>query len=674
MDSATLELQEKVEELSAAVSTTAATITSHHNETPVLEDNNLTREKSVLIDSINKVVKEKNISSVEVKIDQRSELSDSNNTQQTDKPGTEVPSLEPKNNLTEQKGSETHEDIPSFSEWTQKQLEEAERKKEQVNSSAQGQQTNGKSSSGIKKRWKNYASPDCGAKIIAANPEAVSAGAVLSSHRDEYALNTCTSRIWFIVELCEAIQAKKIELANFELFSSSPKDFSISVSDRFPSRDWSSVGHFTAKDERDIQSFDLHPHLFGKYIKFEMHSHHGSEHYCPISLFRVYGTSEFEVLETENQVHANVAEEDDDDETLDVDDGEAPKNLFSSAKDAVISIVKKAAEVLGNKGNTSSDVKEQENDTVVKYTPLISTCTTPSHLVVCDNCSDLLFGNVFELLSCKSKQLTQLVTKPVIRNTLYNSDICSKFGFEFSSKSTSIASNIYKSYVNSFFPPKYVAAMCNTVAVDECKVVLNVSNANATAALTSQDIDKMLSTKIPDPTVISSSENIVNTVDTSTTTIILEQPVVSSTDASVLEDSYTSQIKPTKTLISEEDSNLTDPSATIVSSGQEPTVHPTSSVNLQNNQNDTTSKGEDKSTTPQVEHIEVSSEVVPEVETTTESSESLDLDALVTELNGESTLNVPATTVVPPSTPQGQKESVFLRLSNRIKVRRHLLC
>lgn len=57
---------------------------------------------------------------------------------------------------------------------------------------------------------KNYASPDCGAKVVGANPEAVSASSVLSPSRDEYLLNTCNARIWFIVELCEAIQPKKV--------------------------------------------------------------------------------------------------------------------------------------------------------------------------------------------------------------------------------------------------------------------------------------------------------------------------------------------------------------------------------------------------------------------------------------------------------------------------------
>ena len=213
------------------------------------------------------------------------------------------------------------EDIPSFSEWAQKQLAEAEKKDTVLNHSSQPSHSNTNfSSKSTKLRSKNYASLACGAKIVAVNPESGSASSILSPNRDEYMLNTCTSRIWFVVELCEAVQAQKIEIANFELFSSTPKDIAVYFSDRFPTRDWASVGQFTAQDMRDVQSFDLYPHLFGKFIKVEMLSHHGSEHYCPVSLFKVYGTSEFEVLEKENSQHPAHIDEDEDDDIIDVPD------------------------------------------------------------------------------------------------------------------------------------------------------------------------------------------------------------------------------------------------------------------------------------------------------------------------------------------------------------------
>ena len=59
-----------------------------------------------------------------------------------------------------------------------------------------------------------------------------------------------------------------MEIANFELFSSSPKDFRVLISDRYPTRDWTLLGQFTAADERSIQSFSLeHHHVFGKFVK-----------------------------------------------------------------------------------------------------------------------------------------------------------------------------------------------------------------------------------------------------------------------------------------------------------------------------------------------------------------------------------------------------------------------
>jgi len=59
----------------------------------------------------------------------------------------------------------------------------------------------------------------------------------------------------------------QVEIANFELFSSSPKDFRVSISDRFPTRDWLLLGDFVAGDERTIQSFLLEEPIFGKFVK-----------------------------------------------------------------------------------------------------------------------------------------------------------------------------------------------------------------------------------------------------------------------------------------------------------------------------------------------------------------------------------------------------------------------
>ncbi|CAH0557066.1 unnamed protein product [Brassicogethes aeneus] len=561
---------------------------------------------------------------------------------------TETLKDESPKNTTEKK----NEEIPSFSEWAQKRIEEAE--KEQVNSSVQGQNANGKPGSGAKLRWKNYASLDCGAKVIASNPEAISPWAVLSPSRDEYKLNTCTSRIWFVVELCEAIQAKKINLANYELFSSSPKDFTVSVSDRFPTRDWSSAGHFQAKDERDIQSFDLDPQMFGKYIKVEVKSHYGSEHFCPISLFRVYGINVFEVLQKEDPAHENPPDDDDDDDELDAAKGDSPKNLFSSATDAVISMVKKAAEVLGNKGKNQTDLK---NPTLT-YTPLINTCTSPSHLVVCNNCSDILFGQIYELLSCKNTQINNLIGIPFIRKVLVNSQTCLPYGFDFRNKSAHQSINTCTDCVNSFFPAKFLGAMCNTVAVLENKVVLNISQQypNITQNVTTEE--KIVNIITSEPHVrkqetleVQAEENVEVEVIKPTDPLILDK--TDNKIASISIDVPTAEIKPTKALTSDVDMEHvnTDSSTMTV---QENAVTPSETATQP-----TAEKAAEAANEPAIEQqaIEV------------EGIEGIDehIDHLLNDLTGENNQNSVAAPQSAPAGQPGQKESVFLRLSNRIK-------
>lgn len=137
---------------------------------------------------------------------------------------------------------------------------------------------------------KNYASAEC-AKVVETNPEAKKASHIMNDMIDEYMLNPCKTKIWFVIELCETIQATHIEIANYELFSSTPKDFTVYFSDIYPASDWKLVGQFTATDSRTLQAFDLNQVGFGKFIRVELHSHYGNEHYCPISEVKVYGAS-----------------------------------------------------------------------------------------------------------------------------------------------------------------------------------------------------------------------------------------------------------------------------------------------------------------------------------------------------------------------------------------------
>ncbi|XP_044752940.1 SUN domain-containing ossification factor isoform X2 [Coccinella septempunctata] len=565
------------------------------------------------------------------------------------------------------KTKDTPEEIPSFSEWAQKRMEEAEKKF--VNES-NNVGNNGKLGSGVKLGWKNYASPDCGAKVVAANPEAVSASSVISPSREEYKLNVCTNRIWFIVELCEAIQAKKIDIANFELFSSTPKEFTVSIGDRFPSREWTTVGQFMAKDERDVQSFDLNPHLFGRYIKVEVKSHHGAQHYCPISLFRVYGISELEVLQKEELSQVDDDDMDDNDDSEMYSDG-LTKNMLNSATNAVYSMIKKAAEVLSTKSNETN----KKNDPTVQfeYSPLINTCSTPRHSIVCGNCSDLLFGQVYELLSCKFDQIHKLAQVPYIRESLIASDVCQYFGISMNPVRNHF-SICDKSclYVKSLFTDKFLAAICNNVAVSENRAVLNNSQQfpNSTKSLVEENVDIGVIGMSKITSGIEQSVDVVlpdNNSESRPTdelkldlTNNVELPKVSCSTS--LE--YTSRIKPTKTVtldVSIESSNILSGSETEellnhitkVDSPPSEVNGATESKILINDFGDVQDVGDANG-----QNLYVS----------TEPPESMDqMEHFMTDINGE---NGPST--VPPvssgnNPADRQKESVFLRLSNRIK-------
>ncbi|XP_053664668.1 uncharacterized protein LOC128713824 [Anopheles marshallii] len=456
-----------------------------------------------------------------------------------------VPPKQLEVNLTEENP------MPVFSEWAQKQMAEAEKKLgEVVNASAmkKGTKPAGSKTGGgaMKLRAKNYAAPECGAKIIASNPEAQSTGSVLTAPKDEYLLNPCTSKIWFVVELCEPVQAERIELANFELFSSSPKEFTVSVSNRFPTRDWANVGQFTARDERDVQSFQLHPHLFGKFVRVEILSHYNQEHFCPVSLFRVYGTSEFEAFETDN-TPLLPDDDDDDDEivlgngvgskvlvqtgepgateggaALDEENaltpqggnqheegsleklgndalvgrkgGKNPNNILKSAGEVVMNMVKKAAEALGKSGNDSNDSSiggattegtptggSISVTTVPTSLPVASasSCVTLAYTIRCVNCTDHFRARLESLMNCKHNLLTSLLEVARIERSFDSAQhfLCANvLGFNLprsiqgeglgtGEMSPAACMNMRYSVLN-LLPDELVAGLCNMVAFD----------------------------------------------------------------------------------------------------------------------------------------------------------------------------------------------------------------
>ncbi|CAO1426865.1 unnamed protein product [Diamesa serratosioi] len=362
------------------------------------------------------------------------------------------------------------ESIPVFSEWAQlqEQQQQAEKKLEENQNSSEitRQNINMTGSKTNKLRQKNYANPDCGAKVLKSNPEAQSVNSVLSSHKDEYLLNSCNNKIWFIVELCEAIQLERIEVANFELFSSSLKELNMSISNRYPTRDWSNVGQFATTNQRDIQSFDLNPQLFGKFVRIQI-DYTNQEHYCPLSLFRVFGTSEIEAFETDNQQEVPMHPIDD----LDYEHNEVKKqdngnqNIINRAGEAVMNIVKKAAGVLvKNDENTNTKSKNNEQK-------IFSQCLSMSQNPMCKLCNDRENVDVMNLLSCNNLVLMNLLEHQNIRQRILHSEMCQRvLGLNLNEKQMSTMSSLERSYETEFFisilPRTYKYALCNLIAIE----------------------------------------------------------------------------------------------------------------------------------------------------------------------------------------------------------------
>ncbi|XP_050818948.1 SUN domain-containing ossification factor isoform X2 [Gopherus flavomarginatus] len=268
-------------------------------------------------------------------------------------------------------------DIPTFDEWKKKVMEVEKEKSQSMHPSSNGGQHATKK---VQKNRNNYASVECGAKILAANPEAKSTSAILIENMDLYMLNPCSTKIWFVIELCEPIQVKQLDIANHELFSSTPKDFLVSISDRYPTNKWIKLGTFHARDERIVQSFPLDEQMYAKYVKVELVSHFGSEHFCPLSLIRVFGTSmveEYEeIADSQYQSERQELFDEDYDYPLDYNTGEekSSKNLLGSATNAILNMVNIAANILGAK---TEEISEAEgNNSMSENTTLAAVTAT----------------------------------------------------------------------------------------------------------------------------------------------------------------------------------------------------------------------------------------------------------------------------------------------------------
>ncbi|XP_055896266.1 SUN domain-containing ossification factor-like isoform X2 [Biomphalaria glabrata] len=260
--------------------------------------------------------------------------------------------------LDEENTGGKDEDFPTFDKWSVQYLAEQEKQKSEkdkentvvVNTAAVTQ----------KKLRHNFAAASCGAKVIASNPEAENINHLLNGNLDEYMLNPCKAKKWFVVELCEPLQVHRVELGTVELFASQPKSFRVFASSRYPTKEWTALGKFDMSPARVVQSFaTLLSEEFVKYVKVEMLEHHGGEHYCPLTAFKVLGIdmatddyeNEPEAVEPEGQESAGDLEEDSIEESV---------NLFTSAKETVVKLVQK----VWYKGDQEGNAEKGDNKTL----------------------------------------------------------------------------------------------------------------------------------------------------------------------------------------------------------------------------------------------------------------------------------------------------------------------
>lgn len=266
----------------------------------------------------------------------------------------------------ESEGGEKSKDsgMLSFTEWKKKLDLKKEREKEEEDVVDISKLVSQKNKTVLKKTnkiKKNYASLECGAKVISANEEATNIISVLKEDKDAYMLNPCNVKAWFIVELCERIELHSIDFANFEMFSSTPESFVVHVSSRYPTREWEVAGKFQGKPEKNVHTYTFEERFYAKYIKIEIKKYFGKEHYCPLSLLRVFGITEVEQIEDEDEHEQSTDDASNTDETQQQTEKTDNDNIFTTAKKAVVGLVSGMAKKLS--GQPEDDTVLEANET-----------------------------------------------------------------------------------------------------------------------------------------------------------------------------------------------------------------------------------------------------------------------------------------------------------------------
>ncbi len=293
-------------------------------------------------------------------------------------------------------------------------------------------------------------------------------------------MNKCTDQIWFVVELCESIKAVKMELANFELYSSVPHEFRVTMSNTYPpkEKDWALFGQFKAENDRSVQTFFAEGQgVFGKYARVEILSHHGEEHFCLVSHFKMFGVSEIELL----------GGDDDDD-----DDEEEPSLLSGSQEDSTFeedlsaSTDNPVPPPPPTKGNgLVSYLKEKVDETIGRFVgvfrprrddaELMSAAlnetslwgNTLAHGVACPGCDRDRYREVYFILASDFEQLRRALELPSLRRSV-EEGVCQSLGFaDIGSDLAVCSASLLSEFYRTLFGTSRTVALCNVVALEK---------------------------------------------------------------------------------------------------------------------------------------------------------------------------------------------------------------
>ena len=267
-----------------------------------------------------------------------------------------------------------------------------------------------------------------------------------------------------------------MELANFELYSSVPHEFKVWLSNSYD-KDWALFGHFYAEDSRDVQVFHAKETVFGKYAKVEVLSSHGSEHFCIVSLFRIFGIPEIELIGDDD---------DEDDAGVVIVDEEAPSaptavttttalpapvNIVRFIKEKVGATISKVVGVFSARDQVNVDMNVALNETSLvgnsfRYVALCPGCDVERHRDV----YFLLASNFDRLLSALKKN-------PTLRSSLENG-LCQSHGFDHISDSDMAKCVGLRTmeFYSTLFGSSRTIALCNVLAAEKGLSVLATGN------------------------------------------------------------------------------------------------------------------------------------------------------------------------------------------------------